>query len=842
MFTIPEHTPPERPGHKRTALDPTASGRTDPKHTPLDHIVSAHIAQEQITQEPTVPEHATHDPAPSGTSGRTHRTPTGDAGRYGAHLSGADAFRVLFLLVLVSLSQTVTAQEKPATSGTEPPPKATEAIATPAGKAASQTQDKEKGSPLVEETVVTASYSFDRTDPTSGATLDQQRILEMPHFGDDPYRAFRVLPGVTAGELSARFGVRGTEYEDIYARLDGVELFAPFHLLDFEGVFSVLDAENLERIDFIPSAYTSHYGDRHGGVLDMTSVAPRRSHNRLGLSISNASAAWSGKTAERFSWLLSGRRGYIDQLIKVSETVDPDDEDDAEDDDGSPLNPKYWDSFARADLTVSSRQNLTFGALVTDDELDFGDEEVDEFVDVVTGYGNENFWLKHDLTVGSRTYVNTTLSRTSTTRTRDIAAAVDDESFGLADDRKMTATNLRQDWTRGIGWRNLASFGYEGRRFESDNSYSNTIGFSDVINDPRFVQNRRGFTNLRAEANSDYLAAWVSDRLQVGPRLTLEAGVRFDQQRREVSVAATEVFRAPRDDQFSPRLNVVFDLGSGGQLRSGWGHFYQSQRPNELDIEFGSVQLYEAEKQEHLTLGWNKRFSPHLSLRADAYLRRSDNPRPRYETLFSHTDAFTELSEDVFLVAPDSFEAKGLELFAEGSLGRKFEWSAAYTYSQAEDTLTGLQGDQITRPRFNDQPHAGNLNLVYRPSKKWALNMVWYAHTGWPTTQFTATARLPGGGVIQDLSDLDFEIGAFYGERLPTYHRLDLRLTRTVATRRGSLTFYLDVQDLYDRDNLAGIDLSEPEFVSLGDGNFRAIFPPEEQLGLLPSFGITWQF
>ncbi|MCH9650209.1 MAG: hypothetical protein K0U98_18370 [Deltaproteobacteria bacterium] len=723
--------------------------------------------------------------------------------------------------------------------GDSPAPQRQEAPLTTAGTE----EETDPSEEFSDEMAVTASYSFDRSAPTVGTTLDQQRIIELPHFGDDPYRAFRVLPGVTAGELSASFGVRGTPYEDVYARLDGVELFAPFHLLDFEGVFSVLDAENLDSIDFIPSTYTSEFGDRSGGVLDMTSSTPHGNHYRLGLSISNVSVAASGALTDRFNWFVSGRRGYIDQLISAADAVDPDGDDADDDDGGSSIEPKYWDSFARGDFQLSDRQWFTIGTLLSDDDLDFGDEEVDGFTDVTTGYGNKNYWFTHGAVLGSRAHVSTNVSRTTTTRDRDIAASDRDESFQLADDREMTATNVRQEWTMSIRPSQTTSLGFEGRRFEATIDYANTIGFSDLIRDPRFVQNRTEFTNLDVKANYDYFSAWASERIRFGNRLTVEAGLRFDQQFRELALGANPFVEAPTDDQVSPRINAVFDLGSGGQLRAGWGHFYQSQRPNELEVEFGSTELYDAEKQEQFTLGWNKRLSKRLSLRADAYWRHAEDPRPRHETLFSQNSAFGELREDIYFVQADSFEATGVELFLEGRGGEKFEWSAAYSYSKTEEAFTGSDG-KFTRPRYNDQPHAGNLNMVWRPSKKWALNTVWYYHTGWPTTQVNATARLEPGQVVADLSlsDLDFEIGPFYGERLPAYHRLDLRLTRTFTTKRGGVSLYLDIQDLYDRDNIAGLEIGEAEFTALGNDRLQVTFFPEEQLGLLPSFGVTWKF
>ena len=79
-----------------------------------------------------------------------------------------------------------------------------------------------------------------------------EEIAEMPHFGDDLYRAVAVLPGTSAKDFSARFSVRGGMHEDVLVRLDGLELVEPFHLKDLDGVFNVVDPEIIGGVDLTP--------------------------------------------------------------------------------------------------------------------------------------------------------------------------------------------------------------------------------------------------------------------------------------------------------------------------------------------------------------------------------------------------------------------------------------------------------------------------------------------------------------------------------------------------------------------------------------------------------------
>jgi outer membrane receptor protein involved in Fe transport len=79
--------------------------------------------------------------------------------------------------------------------------------------------------------------------------------------------------------------------------------------------------------------------------------------------------------------------------------------------------------------------------------------------------------------------------------------------------------------------------------------------------------------------------------------------------------------------------------------------------------------------------------------------------------------------------------------------------------------------------------------------------------------------------------------GPLYSRRLPAYHRLDLRASRrrALASGRGHLTVYLDVQNVYDRRNPSGFDLQvdDEEGVEL---------IVERWPGIFPSLGVVWEF
>ena len=124
----------------------------------------------------------------------------------------------------------------------------------------------------------------------------------------------------------------------------------------------------------------------------------------------------------------------------------------------------------------------------------------------------------------------------------------------------------------------------------------------------------------------------------------------------------------------------------------------------------------------------------------------------------------------------------------------------------------------------------------YRPGARWSLGWLWTFHSGWPTTAVAAEAMPgPDGGW-----DVIHTIGPFYAERLSDYHRMDLRASRAIKLRKGWLTVFMDIQNLYDRGNVRGLEIDDEWWVQTADDRIVAIWPDAEWLGIIPSFGVSW--
>lgn len=664
---------------------------------------------------------------------------------------------------------------------------------------------------------VTASYSLGRDDPARAAALSAEELLELPHFGDDIVRAIAVLPGVASGDASAEFNVRGGLTREVRYEIDGLEIFEPYHLQDFQGIFSIIDPDVLSGVDFYTGSFPVEYGDRSTAVLDLSTYSPEERRFDFGISLLSAWGSAAGQL-EKGSWFASARRGWLDLVLDL--VGDEDSEQETSEGSG----PEYWDFLAKYERDFSERQTFRFNALLSGDTNDQFEREIegDEFEEETTdaSYGNSYVWLRHESLLGDRGLLESMASVGRVDRDRFVEEIGTENDFRIREERQLDVLQARQDLSLDLGKRHFLKAGWEGRRYEADYDYSNDVALISPVGE---VLGRAPVTTFEGLFDSTHLGLYVADRWQVGNRLVVEAGARWDR------------FSLTDEDHVSPRLNAVLDLGGGWRGRLGWGQFYQSQRPHELQVGDGETRFFEAERAEHRTLGLERNFArgrANWVVRADLYQRQMDDLRPRYENLFQTFVLNPETANDRILVEPTEALASGLELFVARRAGGKFDWWVNYAWSEVEDTIDGV--DVL---RATDQTHALNLSLNWRPGARWNFNAVWGYHTGWPTTPVGVTlAEGPDGPRALPV------IGALRSERLDDYHRLDLRASRRFQLDRGLIELFIDVQNLYNRENEAGFEVDGANF-SIDEAGLPVYTPtPETWLGIIPSFGISWSF
>ena len=172
--------------------------------------------------------------------------------------------------------------------------------------------------PEIENITVSASrYEISRDISTSRFDIDRTSIETLPDLGNDPLRATHRLPGAAASGASARSHFRGGDEAETGIILNGQKLFDPFHVRDYQNIFSTVDSRAIDGVEVYTGGFPVQYGDRLSGVVLMESLElTRPRHTEIGVSVFNTSFLTAGRNADSTSdWLFSARRGNLDLVI-----------------------------------------------------------------------------------------------------------------------------------------------------------------------------------------------------------------------------------------------------------------------------------------------------------------------------------------------------------------------------------------------------------------------------------------------------------------------------------------------------------------------------------------------
>lgn len=656
---------------------------------------------------------------------------------------------------------------------------------------------------LADFVVTPSRYSVSREGDGSRATLTRADLEALPQVGEDLFRSIARLPGVAADDFTAKFWVRGAPQRQLLVRLDGADLLEPFHLKDVDGALSIIDLRAVSQLDLMTGGFNADFGNRAAAVLAMDTLSPTGTtpHYSAGLSVTSMRAGTAGTFAEgRGRWFASVRRGYPDLALKLEGRAEE-------------IFPRYWDAYVKTEFDLSPAHTVSLHLLHAADTLRIEDPDGP---DLHSSYDSDYAWARWRATWSERVSSETVLAQSWLTWRRDGAGIyLPRYRLELRDRRSLTATALRQDWNFTASDQLLVRAGWQLGRDRAEYSYHLYREDAVVVNGvvtavPRTI-------NLAPAPDNDAAGAFVAARYAVAPSVALEPGLRFDRS------------SATGDRDWSPRLNAAWQLAPRTTLRAAWGAYAQAQGVHELAVPFGDATFHSSEKAEHRVVGLEQLLAGDINVRAEAYERVTRDPRPQWFNRYDTYSIFPEAQTDRILLAPTRAHAHGLELIARRRGHGPLDWSASYALSRATQDLPS----GATLPAARDQRHAFYADATYRFGKFWSFGAAWQYHTGWPTTAVNYTiVPLSSGGRA-----LVRSFGPTLGERLPAYHRLDLRASRTIPLRRGVLTVFVDVFNAYDRANPIAYDY-DPSIVN---GAVRDAKKPRDMLPIVPTLGISWE-
>lgn len=648
----------------------------------------------------------------------------------------------------------------------------------------------------MESVIVSASrYAISRDIAASRFSMDQRTIQNMPDLGEDPIRVTQRLPGAAASGASAIAHFRGGETGEIGIMLNGQWLFDPFHIRDYQNVFSAVDARAIDGVEIYTGGFPVRYGDRMSGLVLMDSIETEKSrHNEIGISVFNTSLLTSGSEGTK-SWLVSARRGNLDLVI-----------------DPKLGQPSYFDVFGEFAFELTPRTRLSINALYAEDAVKLVLEtDPDERDEVNSDTRNAQFWLRLDSRWSESLSSTTVLSSVNYTNRRfGYANDLEKMVATVTDDRDVRLFGFRQDWLLNSSDSHWTQWGIGASVGRARYAYSGTADYYGVQalyeNQPLNISR-----SVVANPEGGSYAVYISDRWQLTAKAIVEWGLRWDDQ------TYTDL---SSDSQLSPRLNLLYRLGENTELRFSAGRYFQSQPIHALQVEDGVSNYWPAQRADHLIVGLRHLFREAVSVRLEWFYKDIGRVRPRFENLFDPLGLMPELQQDRVRLDPARARARGVELSADQSIGN-FGWWAAYTWSDVTDEIDG-----VNVPRSWDQRHSVQGGLDWKRDR-WTFSAAASVHSGWPATDLILT------------DDGNVQAGPRNALRYETFASLDLRLSRKFDMPRGSLLAFVEISNVLNRKNECCLDWDIIEGSSGEETLERGL---DHWMPLLPAIGVLWEF
>ncbi|HYE86888.1 MAG TPA: carboxypeptidase regulatory-like domain-containing protein, partial [Vicinamibacterales bacterium] len=182
-----------------------------------------------------------------------------------------------------------------------------------------------EGAGAFEERVTVVGTSTTTTEQGAGATTLHGRELQMLRgvTMDDPLRSAQALPAVSApDDFHGEFAIRGLPFRQLALTVDNLPtryLMHSVHGVSDGGSIAMLNGDAVGSLSVSPGAHAQRTGNHLGGQVDvgMREGDRQRTRARGGLSGTSAALTVEGPFAQgKGSWLVSGRRSYVDWLLK----------------------------------------------------------------------------------------------------------------------------------------------------------------------------------------------------------------------------------------------------------------------------------------------------------------------------------------------------------------------------------------------------------------------------------------------------------------------------------------------------------------------------------------------
>ena len=617
----------------------------------------------------------------------------------------------------------------------------------------------------IKEEVLSTRMSTSRLTPTEISTI--------PTIGGeaDLIKVARLLPGVTPGnEGGTGMFVRGGTDDQNLILLDDAVVYNIGHLF---GFFSVFNTDAVKDVEVIKGAFPTRHGGRLSSVVDVRMDEGSTDHIKAkgGIGILASRLTVDGPLFnKRASFMVAGRRTYIDQIFRIV---------------GEELPYYFYDLNGKINYKLSDNDRIYFSTYLGSDILSLSetadadstssDDDLEGDLDFGFDLGNFTTTLRwNHIYPGSRLFSNVTLHQTSFSY--DISGSFLDNELLIRS--RIQDFGIKGDWDFYLSPENTISFGIQSV-FHSFRP--NIVQTSGEIND--VLASRSG-----VRLNESEWAVYGGNDVSLGSRLRVNWGLRL------TAAQTGNKFYAGPEPRISARYSLTDDLSikaSYSRMRQYMHRVSSSSIALPTDLWYPVTENIKPQDSHQVSTGITMAL-PKIgsTLSVEGYLKNMSR--------------ILEYKEGASLILNDEFEdelisgsgrSRGVELLLRRRTG---DWTGWVGYSLARTTrlFDGLNNGNRYSAKF-DRRHTFTGVSMLKITNKLTFSTVWTFMSGaWFTAQ-NGQFLMPNGSLT------GIDLVPVYTDRnavpLASSHRLDINFVIKSPHKRFDGEWHIGAYNFYNR-------------------------------------------
>ena len=608
----------------------------------------------------------------------------------------------------------------------------------------------------------------------------------------DPLRMVANFPGVASGNSddNNEIVVRGNSPRGLLWRLEGIEIPNPNHLANGQGgsggAFSVISSNSLSGFDFFSGAFPAEYGNAFSGVMDLNLRNGNASKPEYSLGISVVGAEVSaegplGKTTGS-SWVGNFRYANFDFLTKYG-IIDIEQV-------GIVPSSKDW-AFK---TTIKTEKRGTFEFFSVGGSSRVGDVASTDPAQIKSGADKSEYLESHFMAVAGIKHLLILPDSKSYLRTTAGFTFQKDVSDNDQVDTLLRKTITYSEFFKYPSFRLSSLYNHKFNVYHTLRIGINLNTVSGDLFAKRFVSAAVYDTLLNSKAGGWYNSGFAQWKFKPADAIEINTGLHLFH-----SAITRELVWEPRlGFVFYLPSNQVLSLGSGLHSRleplSIYNYRIKIDKTHRSDIN----NTLKTIKALHFVAGYSKQFGSDWHVGLEAYFQSlyhvpvGVNVQSQYSILNSSYGL-----PDVVLVNNGRGVNKGLELTIEKDFTRGYYFLLT----------TSIFGARYKAPDGNWYNTYYNSNFIgnLTAGKEFAVgrsgqnsigfNFKTLTRGGFRYTPVDLAQSIKSKRVVYDISNT-------YGERLPSYQRIDMGLSFRLNNIGKAWIFMVDIQNVENRKNI----------------------------------------